>query len=346
MIVNRSIYGRGKSKVKKGDKVVPETIVLEGETPGGFRSIVASQILGVKGKELILYLLKQVGDKVQKGDRLAFKKSLGFIKKEVLSPIPGVIREMDLKNGIISVQLLPEFDRVTAGCWGEVLEVGETSVKIKTAATEIYGVAGAGRLRQGVIKVVSQRDEFLISQKINEGQASKIIVGGSLIVRDAFAKALALGVSGIIAGGMHAFEFVSAGGKILEELKSSDVGLTVVLTEGFGPAPIPVEIFEVLKRNDGRLAVINGEENKLTIPLQTDKKLQASLADLTQAQRALAIGDNVRIIGSHQLGFVGQLTNIAKKSERLPNGLEAVLATVKSAQQETRVPVQNLEIIV
>ena len=168
VVVNRSIYGKGRPKVKKGDRVVPETIVLEGEMPGGFRSIPAGQILGVNGKEISKYLVKNIGDKVNKGDRLAFRKTFGIFSREVVSPIPGIVREIDLDNGVISVQLLPEFDRISAACWGEVLEVGESSVKIKTPASEIFGVAGAGKSREGILKILTPRDEFLISENIND----------------------------------------------------------------------------------------------------------------------------------------------------------------------------------
>ena len=145
---------------------------------------------------------------------------------------------------------------------------------------------------------------------------------------------------------MHTLDFVSAGGRIVENFSSSDVGMTVVLTEGFGPAPISQQIFEILKKNEGRLSIINGEEGKLTIPLKTDKKLEAYLSDKTEGVRVLKIGDYVRIIGNFELGFEGKLTSINKSTQRLSNGLEVILATVKNSVKEVKVPVQNLEIIV
>ena len=347
ILLTRRLTSAGKMLVKLHDQVSPEKIVLEGEELSGFRSVELARVLEVSKKKAVNYLQKEIGQKVMEGEPLAEKRGLlGLSSKKILSPIDGVVKNYDENSGILTIEYLPQRERITAGVWGEVVKIDKDRVEIKTKVTEIFGAVGSGRERGGVIKIAAKHNEFLLSSMIDESCHDRILAGGALIAADAFGKSMVLGATGIIAGGINARDFWGAGGGRFGSLNfSSDIGITIVATEGFGHLNLSANIYKTLVENNGRFALINGDQAKITVPHQEtpDKEVEEEKVD---GFKELELGDSVRIIGAVNFGQVGKVAEIGQGKERLDSGLTGRWVKVDLGEKKVKVPVENLEILI
>lgn len=351
--IRRSLETPGKISVKKGEKVQAEDIIAEGALTSGFRSLALAEILGVKSKDADRFLLKKEGERVYPGEIIAKRRSFfGLSKRTVSSPIEGTFGGYDLESGFLRLEFLPQIQRLVATCEGEVEEVPDRkTVIISCFVSKILGVCGSGRTREGILKVIAQKDDFLLPSAIDETSSGKIIVGGALVSKAALNKAITIGVSGIIAGGIGARDFFEIGGVSTSPFwTSSDIGLTLVLTEGFGRRDISDEIFSHLAKNNGRYVLIDGDQAVLTIPqlpgpreesLDKDRKTYKDWVE-----REINIGDRVRIIDYDFLGLEGIVKSVGTKSTTILGGLETYMVEIETKKGKIEVPYQNIEILV
>lgn len=342
-IIERSLPGEGKITTKKGEKVSPEVILGEGEVSQGFRSVPVAEALSVNPKKVSKYLLKKVGDKVFFGEPIARRLRLfGRAKKEVVSPTSGAVISID-DNGSVNIEFRPEAQKLLAGIWGTVEAVHKNrTVEIRSLASQIYGVAGAGRVREGIIKVMCSREEFLLPQAIDEKLSGSILVGGALISRPALAKAVAVGVSGLIVGGMHARDFWEAGGARRTAFwTSSDVGVTIVILQGFGLIAPSEEIYDFLKKYDGRFAIIDGDASKVTIP-QKEGKGEKEVE--VPKEKEVKVGDRVRVLDLAHFGEFGEVSEISESPKNVL-GQDSFTLKVETKHGTIEIPHQNAEIV-
>jgi len=334
--------------VKKGDEVYPEKVIGLAKTAAGFRSFRLADLLDVKHpKDVRQYLVCKEGDKVYKGQQIAEKKGfLGIGTKVVTSPIDGVVQSFHEDTGRLTMGFLPSVVRIAAGMPG-IVDTSETdrSVSIHSTVTQVFGVLGAGRERAGFIKVTVKPDDFLLPANIEAVHAGSILVGGALITRDTLEKALAIGVAGIITGGIHLKDFESIGGEKVVQIGSvgTDVGLTILVTEGFGRIPMGEDIWGTLFRLNDRYALIDGETRSVVVPEEGEgEKLPESVS---LQEKEVAVGDSARIIAEPEIGTIGKVVSIGKEKELLDSGLSAYMVELQIGKEKKRVPAQNLEII-
>lgn len=342
-IVRRALSQSGKITARPGVRISPEDILGETSVSVGFRSLPIAEILKVHSKDVQKYLLKKVGDKVFMGELLARKQGFFGRKKEVTSPTSGTIVEID-GRGNLNVEFRRETQKLVAGVWGVVESVqDQKAVDIKTRVSEIVGICGAGRMREGILNVMCGPEEFLLPQTIDQKLSGSIIFGGALVSREALSKAVAVGVSGIIAGGMHARDFWEAGGAHGSAYwTSSDVGVTLVILQGFGLVAPPQEMFNFLKENEGRFAVIDGDSATVTIPSKEEKGVKKAVIP---KEKELAVGDQVRVLDASHFGEVGAVASISKETEMI-FAHETVLIAVETSHGKIKIPYQNLEIVI
>jgi len=352
-LIKRSLEAPGKILVKPGEKVEASDVIAEGVITAGFRSLPLAEILKVKAKDGSNYLLKKVGERVYPGEIIAKRKSLFGLSRRVLtSPIEGTIAGYDSEGGILRLEFLPQVQRLVAGCNGEVADIPDRkTVIISCVACEIFGVLGSGRTREGVLKVLAKKDEFLLPSVIDETCSGAIIVGGALVSRAALSKAMAVGVAGIIAGGIHARDFFEIGGATMSPFwTSSDVGLTLILTEGFGHRVMSEDIFSCLVENKNKFVLIDGDRAAVTIPQLSvlDKTFSSQEDERSKelVEREIKIGDRVRIIDYDQLGIEGTVKSISRKVQAVPSGLMTYTVEIETNKGRIEIPYQNIEILV
>jgi len=122
----------GRSLVKVGDIVKPETSVLSAELPGELIIIRLAEKLGIEPEKLTQALKVSEGSEVRKGDLLAQNSSFfGWLNDEVRSPATGKVEYIIQSTGHLGIRLPSRSIEVKAFISGKVAaEVPGSSVTV------------------------------------------------------------------------------------------------------------------------------------------------------------------------------------------------------------------------
>lgn len=357
----RSISGGGKITAQVGQEVQPSDILGRSEISGGFREINLSEHLEVSPKEVKKYLRRGIGQTIYRGELLAFKKR-GLLSppKIITSPSDGVLDTLNEKSGELTLKFLPQVLPMPAAVFGiiDAIDQPQKKVVIRCEVTEIWGIFGSGKIREGILKILS-RSDLINTDQILPQYAEHIIVAGALIYKDAILSAISKGINGIITGGINAKDYrAMAGGRISFPRKmGSDIGIGALVMEGFGSLPIGWDIFEALKRHSGRFAILNGNSGLLSLPsfegssmdqvrrvhLPFESTMVVSQEEVQS--RELTKGVQLRVIAPPFMGEQGNLLTWDKTPSVLPSGVRTYLINIKTKTRVIRVPYSNVEVI-
>lgn len=361
--IKRTLKGTGKLKVAVGMQVSPDQIIGTANVSSGFRKINLSELLSSPPADVQKYLVKSLGQRIYRGELLAFKKGTIFGgRKLITSPTDGVLDFLNPQTGELKMTFLPKKSELPAGVFGIVEAIDEARglVAIKAQVTRIHGMFGSGRLRDGILHVLSKRDDLVNKSIITAQFDENILVGGSLIFKDAISSAISLGINGIITGGINAKDYKAmAGGHLTFPKKiNNDIGVSIIVSEGFGSIPIGEDIFEVLSAYEGKFVSIDGNSAILDLPsfesksLENIKKVQLPPSEPEQKFTGggeglieAKSGTRVRIIGNSFLGEEGKILSIDRSLTLLPSGIHAYLATIETKRRKIQIPIANIEAI-
>lgn len=346
---------RGEVCVKVGDRVNFSTIVARTQLSGDPEIINASMLLDVEPKEVQQYLSKKIGEKVAKGEVIAFNTSLfGLIKKQVPSPVDGTIESVSDATGQVLVRGLPIPVEIDAYVPGKVVDVlpGEGAV-IETNAAFIQGIFGIGGETHGKIMMVARSpDEELMPDKITAEDKGAVLVGGSLVTLEALRKGAEVGVSCIVAGGVtHRDVTAFMGEEIGVAITGQEeVGLTLIITEGFGKMTMSQRTFGLLKRFEGYMACANGATQiragvlRPEIVIPHEENLEQVSGDELAA--GMVPGTPVRIIRLPYFGTIGEVASLPVELQKVESGSYVRVLTVELDDgRVVSVPRANVEII-
>jgi len=308
----------GKVLVKEGDIVDYDTIVAEMEMPGEPHIVKANLLLRVDAKDVGKNMLKEVGDEVKEGEVIAQYIALfGLIKRYVKSPIDGILESVGA-SGWVTIRTPPFFVDLKAYIPGKVVEViPYKGVVIETTATFIQGIFGIGGETHGTLRVlVDSPEDILTADMITSQYKGEVIVGGSYITLEALRKAVEEGVAGIVVGGFDGDDLTKfLGYEIgIAITGEEEIGLTLIITEGFGRINISPHTFELLKQFDGSKASINGETQiragvirpEVIIPHGEVEDISID-EDLSSGMKA---GTPIRIIRHPYFGILGKVSSL------------------------------------
>ncbi len=360
--INRILLGKGAFTVAQNQEVAPADIIGTSMISSGFRILNLATMLAVSPKEVEKYLKRAVGQRIYRGELLAYKDGGLFGgKKTVVSPTDGALDYLNTETGEIKMTLLPRKLNLPASVYGVVEEIDKErgKVVIRTQVTRIHGICGTGKLRDGILEFICRRDGLVVNGSISSRSEGRILVGGSLIYKDAISAAISNNVNGIITGGINAKDYKSmAGGRLVFPRKmENDIGVSVVVCEGFGSVPIGSDIYEELLKFDGRFVSIDGNKGIIDLPSfesssitrVRNTKLPPEQDNLTDENTSkvmeLKSGLSVRIIGNSFQGEEGKVVFIDETQTRLPSGIGAYLVSVETKRRKIKVPVVNLEVI-
>lgn len=354
--------------VQEGQEVSISDVLGEGQGPTGFRTINLAKELGVSPKKASSFLKRPLGQIIYQGELLAKTEAFwGLRKKLLLSPVDGIVDFYDDKTGGLRIKLLPKRTKLISGVYGIVdhVDYGKGVITLRTRATLIYGVFGVGKEREGILKILGSKDSLISSKQILPQMSGQVLVGGSIVFLDALEKSVSLGINGFISGGIDLKDYQAIGGSdplkaginfFSSAKKWSDVGLTVMITEGFGSIQIGDDIFSVLKEYDGKFVILDGNLARLILPNQTPDSMmyirRVKLPEVIEPETlpesglaAVKAGAVVRVLTTPFLGMQGEVETIDKTVTRLPSGIVTWMVTVSTPQRKIRVPYQNLEVI-
>ncbi len=345
----------GEILVKVGDRVSSDTIVARTEVPGDPVLIKVTLLLGVDNDEIEDFMTKKEGDHVEEGEIIGrYRMLFGIINRQVTSPIEGVIESVSEISGQAIIRPDPVPVEVNAYIPGEVVEVmpGE-GVVIETKGAFIQGILGLGGETHGTLRLaVDSPEEELTADKISGEDKGRIVVGGSLITLGAFKRAAEVGAAGLVAGGMNYTDVTDIMGEAIGVAITGEeeLGITLIITEGFGRMNMSHRTFALLKGFDGQVAVINGATQiragvmrpEIIIP-HGEVIDEASGEELGAGMQP---GTPVRVIREPYFGEIGAVASLPVELQKVETGSDVRVLVVRLEDgREVTVPRANVEII-
>ena len=350
---------QGEVLVETGTTVQAEDVVAKADLPGNVQLLNVANLLSVPAEEITEYMLKPVGETIVKDEIIATTKGLfGLFKSQARSPIDGTIEAVSDVTGQVILREPPVPVEVKAYTDGTVTEiVSNEGVTVETYGSYIQGIFGVGGETVGNLTVaVSSPNDELATEHILLEHRDNILVGGSLVTTDAIQKAIQQGVRGIIAGGIDDADLRELLGYELGVAitGSEEIGITLVITEGFGSIAMAEQTFTLLKAREGMKTSINGATQiragvvrpEILIPITPESTEKASEAEDDAAEGILEIGSSVRIIREPYFGKLGRVTELPVELQDLETEAQVrVLRVELEDGQQITLPRANVEAI-
>lgn len=342
--LERQLPTRGTIYAKLGDEVKPESIVGEAKVSAGYRVFSLAEYLKVPPSQVKKYMHRTIGSRVYQGDVVAeASKLLG--KRQFVSPIDGLLQSFDVATGHLTMQFAPSTYRLPAGVRGQVSQiVPEQGVFVKTRASLLFGAFGSGHMREGALRLVAPPDQQISGQAIDAKQAGYIIGGGSGITRDALNRALAVGVKGIVTGGISADDLLAVSGDLHG---SEDVGLSLLITSGLGNRPMDSQVYAFLEKYQEQQVYLMPKQMMLLAPLPLDSTIEVrKMNSLPDAFAEIVVGQSVRVISGPLLGEVAKVEDIIE--DMLVSGSKTTIPHCLLSRQNgdtIHIPITNIELL-
>ena len=349
---------QGEVLVEAGTTVQAEDVVAKADLPGNVQLLNVANLLSVPAEEVIEHMLKPIGEAITKDEIIATTKGLfGLFKSQARSPIDGTIEAVSDVTGQVILREPPIPVEVKAYTNGTVTEiVPNEGVTVETYGTYIQGIFGVGGETVGnlTVAVAAPSDELAAEQILPEHRGN-ILVSGSLVTTDAIQRAIQQGVKGIIAGGIDDADLRELLGYELGVAitGSEEIGITLVITEGFGSIAMAEQTFALLKAREGMKTSINGATQiragvvrpEILIPIVPEVAETASEA-ADGAEGLLEVGSSVRIIREPYFGKLGRVTELPVELQNLETEARVrVLRVELKDGQQTTLPRANVEAI-
>lgn len=346
----------GEVLVKMGDEIRPDTIVAETLLPGDPVIVPAMMKLGITPEGLPSCMLVNVGDHVNEGEILArYSMFFGLINRELPSPISGTVEVVSELTGQLIMRGKDIPVRVDAYIPGKIIEVvPEEGVVVETTGAFIQGIFGIGGECQGKLRVaVEGPGSPLTSELFSSEDKGKVIIGGGLLTLDALRKAVDLGVSGIIVGGIDSgdlMEFMGAGIGVAIT-GEEEYGITLIVTEGFGDMAMHNKTFSIFKKYDGSDVSINGSTQIRAGVIRPEVVIPHSESieeadDDTAISAGMVPGTPIRIIRNPYFGAIGEVLSLPVELQVVETGSKVrVLEALLEDGRKVIVPRANVEII-
>ena len=344
--------------VQEGESVSSDKVVARAELPGKVHVVNVVNLLGILPEDLKEFMVKREGERVEQGQVLAENKPLiKWFKSTVVSPITGSVETISNSTGQVLLREPPRRLDLFSYVDGRVVEVipGQ-GVRIETACAFVQGIFGVGGETWGtLVMVATSPQQPLEAGQLTSEHAGKIVIGGAFVGAEALQRAKAVGVKGLVVGGMHDKDLRSLLGYDLGVAitGTENIGFTLVLTEGFGQIPMASKTFELLQALNGRKASISGATQiragvirpEIIVPRGSEESINT--ADLSGQVRAGAkIGDPVRVIREPFFGRIGEVVALPSDLLMIPTESHVrVMEIVFADGTKAVVPRANVEII-
>ena len=347
----------GTVMVKPGDRVTADSVVAQTELPGKVHLVNVANLLGAAPDEIREYLIKKEGEAVQKDEVIAENKPfIKWLKTEVRSPIQGKIDTVSTVTGQVLLREPPRRLELLAYIDGVVVEVHPAQgVTIETSCTLVQGIFGVGGEACGEMRMaVISPDETLSADKLTADLKGKIVVGGSFLGGEALARARDLGVTAVVVGGIHDKDLrVLLGYDLGVAITGTEkIGLTLILTEGFGAIPMAAKTFALLSAHQGQKASVSGATQiragvirpEIIISAAADSRAASNTAATERG--GIQVGDQVRIIRDPLFGRIGQVAALPPDLRQIETESHVrVLDVVFPDKTRAVIPRANVELI-
>src|SRR5580700_6814724 len=355
--VRRVLPIAGNVLVKSGDHVDAEQVVAETFMPGDVTPLNLSNILSLAPAEVKGCLLKVEGDRVEPGEVLARTKGIfGLFKNEYRTKVGGTLESASAITGQVILRGKPIPVQVRAYLTVTVIEVvPNEGVVVEADVSLIQGIFGVGGEAYGPIAMACREPgERLDAAQITSALKGKIVIGGGRMTGDAIHQAVKVGAAAIVSGGIDDQDLKNILGYDLgvAVTGSEHIGLTLIITEGFGDIAMAERTFRLLGSRSGAPAAVNGATQiragvmrpEIVIPIPNSN--HEATIDESQIDTMLKVGATVRIIRDPYFGVIGKVANLPSELRTLDSGSRArVLEVSVDSQERFVVPRANVELI-
>lgn len=321
---------KGEVLVSSGDHVAWDTVVARTHLPGSAELVNVANKLGVDPEEVPSRMLKEKGETVQKGEELARSRGLfGLFSSSVASPAYGTIESISTLTGQVIIRLHSVPVEVLAYVDGVVERVlPDEGVVLRSFGAFIQGIFGIGGERSGeLIMAVSDHGALLDAAGILPSHRGKVLVGGSRVTREAVQAAIQAGVCGIISGGIDDLDLKALLGYDMgvAVTGSEKIGLTLIITEGFGEIRMAERTYDLLKKYVGRRASINGATQIRAGVIRPEVLISSpDAAGLSGESKedagGIAVGSPVRIIREPWFGILAKVSALPPELQQITTG--------------------------
>ncbi|MHC5027518.1 MAG: hypothetical protein ACYTGR_12260, partial [Planctomycetota bacterium] len=280
----------------------------------------------------------------------------GMFKTTYESKHEGTIETVSPVTGQVILRGAPLPVEVKAYLAGTVVEViPDEGVVIEADVSFIQGIFGIGGEAYGTIKMaVTDHAADLTDSDITADMAGCVVVGGARIHHEAIKKAIEVGAAAVVGGGIDDQDLKAVLGYDLGVAITGTerIGLTVVVTEGFGDIAMARRTFELLQGRVGDGAAVNGATQiragvmrpEIVIPLSEEEKRREP--EPAHTTGALESGRPVRIIRDPYFGLIGEVAGLPAEPHVLGSGSKARVLEVKLDSGEyVVIPRANVELI-
>jgi len=356
ILKDRRLPLKGTVKSNIGDKVNPDDIVANTNLPGNVQMVNVANQLNIDAIDINKYMLKKIGEEVNKNDMIAETEGLfGFFKSSALSPVDGTIESVSEVTGQVVLREAPIPVEVDAYIQGEIDDVisGE-GVVIKANGVFIQGIFGIGGESRGeIVTIVDDRNSEVTKEMISKEHRNKILIGGNFVSLDAYKKAIEYEVAGIIVGGFNYYDLEEVLGYTLGVAitGSENLNTSLILTEGYGKIQMGQQTFELLKNHSGKFASINGATQiragvirpEIIIPIDDeDKNEENSESDKSDG---MTVNSLVRVIRSPNFGEIGKVIDLPPELRKMESETMVRVAIIGIGQNQVEIPRSNLEVV-
>lgn len=345
---------KGEVLVKKGDKVKAEQVVARTMLPGKVVPVNLASKLGTTAQMVQQFLKVKPGDVIKKGQVLAETNGiLGFFKSRFKSPTDGEVESISKHTG----QMLLNEPRipidVKAFIDGIVVEVmPDEGVVIENRSAYIQGIFGLGDETTGKLcMLVNAPAESAPASKLTAEHKGKLVVAGSSIDLAFIKKAQEVGVNGIITGGIDDQDIKTLLGYDIGVAITGHekIGLSIVVTEGFGDIKMANQTYNLLKRFDGKEASLHGKTQiragvmrpEIIIPIEFSEQ---DLGAAAPHAATLEIGGLIRVIRQPNFGEIGTITALPEELHTVASETKVRILKAKLENgEEVTIPRANVE---
>jgi hypothetical protein len=355
---DRRLQIPGEVTVKKGQPVKATDVVAKTELPGNVQTVNVANILGLLPEDLERSLVKREGETIQMGEVLAINKTFfGLFTSRVQAPVTGTVETVSKVTGNVILREPPIPLQVHAYVDGTVVDLIEhQGVVIETRGAFIQGIFGIGGETHGTLTVAVKGPHAELDTAALSALGAKakgaILIGGAHVTKETLAAAVKAGVAGVVVGGFSDQDLREFLGYDLGVAITGheDIGITLMVTEGFGNMPMAQKTFDLLAANAGRTASMNGATQiragvlrpELIVPdvkaVRDERALDSNIG--------LTIGTPVRVIREPYFGRLGSVTDLPSELRALETEAKVRVLEVEFAGGERFIlPRANVEMI-
>lgn len=342
--------------VEDGRQVEATDVVAKTELPGKVFPINVANRMSVGPDEIKDLLLKKEGDPVKKGEILAENRPfIKWFKTSIESPIDGTVDSVSYVTGQIMLREPPKVLPLQAYVKGKVVEVTPNfGVTIESEGTFIQGIFGIGGETNGEILMAAQSpDEELMPETLTEAARGKIVIGGKHAGLSTIRRAVELGVKAIVVGGIHDRDLRQLLGYDIgvAVTGTEQVGVTVIVTEGFGMIPMAEYTFKLLASRNGEKASVSGATQIRAGVMRPEIIVPGFPKHVTECKKDqgrgwIEPGDPIRIIREPHFGVIGTVKSLPPELTVIGSESHArVLEVTLDGGEVIVVPRANIEVL-